>query len=250
MLDRISMISIKNLIKSYAEHGRVVDGISFEVPEGECLVLVGPSGCGKSTTLKMINGLISPDSGSIEVARERLPAPDQNKLRRKIGYVIQQAGLFPHLTVFQNISLVARLGGWSQGKIRERVEELLQMMNLDSGKYVGKYPLELSGGEQQRVGLARALMLDPPILLMDEPFGALDPIRRRQLQTDFLGLQAKMHSKKTILFVTHDMNEALLMGNRIAIMDGGRIIQSGAPDEIQNKPATKFVADFFQQAIP
>lgn len=242
------MISVKNLIKSYPQQGRVVDGLTFEVPEGHCLVLIGSSGCGKSTTLKMINGLITPDQGEIQVLGRALPQCDLHKTRRQIGYVIQQGGLFPHMTVFQNISLLARLDAWEKSEIQRRVIELLQLVNLPES-YWHKYPLELSGGERQRVGVARALMLDPPILLMDEPFGALDPITRRHLQRDFLKLQGALSSKKTILLVTHDMQEAFLLANHIAIMERGKIVQWGTPDEIRQNPATDFVADFLHQVI-
>lgn len=239
------MISVRNLTKSYSAHGAVVDNLSLGVAEGECVVLVGKSGCGKSTTLKMINGLVTPDAGAVTVAGETVGGADLPRLRRRIGYVIQSGGLFPHLTVAGNIALVARLKRWSREKREARVRELLEMVGLEPGRFAQKFPLELSGGEQQRVGVARALMLDPPILLMDEPFGAVDPITRRQLQKDFLALQTHLTRRKTIVFVTHDIREALLLGNRIAVMESGRILQIGTPEEIQANPATDFIKDFF-----
>ncbi|MBI2982276.1 MAG: ATP-binding cassette domain-containing protein [Deltaproteobacteria bacterium] len=239
------MISIKDLTKKYTGSGVVVDHLSFEVSGGECLVLVGKSGCGKSTLLRMINGLIRSDEGEVWIEGTRLVSEGIPIRRRKIGFVVQQGGLFPHLNVFENISLIAKLTGSSKKEREDRVEELLTLVNLDPIRYASKYPRELSGGEQQRVGVARALMLDPPILLMDEPFGALDPITRRQIQKDFLDLQRKI-ARKTILFVTHDMQEAFLMANRIAIMDAGKILQIGTPEEIRQNPASSFVADFFR----
>jgi len=241
------MLSLQEITKVYPGHGRVVDQVSLEVGQGECLVLVGRSGSGKSTILRMVNGLVDPDSGEVRIEGRVWGFDKDPRLRRRIGYVIQQAGLFPHLSVFQNISLLGRLEVWPAEKIHERVFELLDLVNLESGRFAERYPLELSGGEQQRVGLARALFLDPPILLMDEPFGALDPITRRQLQKDFLKLQRRFQTRKTILFVTHDMEEAVLMGNRIAVMDGGKILQVGTPEEIQKNPATDFVDDFFHR---
>ncbi|MBI2082458.1 MAG: ABC transporter ATP-binding protein [Deltaproteobacteria bacterium] len=238
------MISVRDLVKSYGGHGTVVDHLTFDLKEGECLVLVGKSGCGKSTLLKMMNGLIRPDEGEVQINGQQLDFSRIHQIRRGIGYVIQQGGLFPHLNVFENISLVAKIEGWEKFRKEDRVRQLLQMVNLDPEIYTSKYPRELSGGEQQRVGVARALMLDPPILLMDEPFGALDPITRRQIQRDFLGLQKKI-TRKTILFVTHDMQEACLMGNQIAIMDQGKFLQIGAPEEIRNNPQTDFIKDFF-----
>lgn len=242
---KAAMISLRNVSKSYPGHGRVVDRVSFEVEQGECLVLVGTSGCGKSTTLKGVNGLVRPDEGEVLIEGELLDYRRLPQLRRRIGYVIQESGLFPHLTVFDNVSLLARLSGWEGALIGRRVNELLEMVNLRPTLSGGKYPRELSGGEQQRVGVARALMLDPPILLMDEPFGALDPITRRQLQRDFLELQTHLKTKKTIVFVTHDMREALLMANRLAIMDQGRIIQMGTPEEIRGNQSNPFVRDLF-----
>ncbi|MBI2066697.1 MAG: ABC transporter ATP-binding protein [Deltaproteobacteria bacterium] len=241
------MIEVRHLKKSYSGHGVVVEDLSLQIQEGECLVLVGTSGCGKSTLLKMVNGLIRPDEGTVLIRKEPLPYDNLIPVRRQIGYVIQQGGLFPHLTVFQNISLLARLEKWSEGKIQERVRQLLELVGLASGRYESKFPSELSGGEQQRVGVARALMLNPPIVLMDEPFGALDPITRRGIQNDFLKLQGRLTGRKTIVFVTHDMEEAVLMANRIVVMDRGQIVQIGTAGEIQKNPKTDFVADFFSK---
>lgn len=238
------MIRAQNLTKSFPDHGLVVDQVSLEIPAGECLVLVGRSGCGKSTLLKILNGLIQPDDGEAWIGGEKIVG---NPLqRRRVGYVIQQGGLFPHLTVAQNISLPAKISKIPSSQIESRVDGLLKLVNLDPTVYASKYSRELSGGEQQRIGIARALILDPPVLLLDEPFGALDPITRRQLQNDFLKLQKNLGQKKTILFVTHDMQEALLMGNRIAVIDQGKILQIGTPEEIRKNPATDFVADFFR----
>jgi osmoprotectant transport system ATP-binding protein len=238
------MIEIDTVTKRY--DGRaVVDNLSLKVDPGELVVLLGSSGCGKSTTLRMINRLIAIDAGSIRVAGDdvtRLPA---EILRRRIGYAIQSTGLFPHWTVADNIATVPRLLKWPAGRVRERVGELLELFRLDPELYRGKYPHQLSGGEQQRVGVARALAADPELLLMDEPFAAVDPITRDALQSEL----ARIHrtTQKTIVFVTHDIEEALRLATRIAIMNEGRIVQHGAPVDILERPASAFVRDFIGQ---
>jgi osmoprotectant transport system ATP-binding protein len=235
------MIEIDNVTKSYGER-RVVDHLSLSVPGGDFCVLLGSSGCGKSTTLKMINRLVAIDSGAIRVAGEDIMNVQAEALRRGIGYAIQSIGLFPHWTVEDNIATVPRLLKWSPARRRDRVTELLEMLRLAPEAYRGKYPHQLSGGEQQRVGVARALAADPELLLMDEPFGAVDPITRDALQAEL----ARIHraTMKTILFVTHDIEEALRLATRIAVMQDGRIAQLGSPLEILEQPASDFVADF------
>jgi osmoprotectant transport system ATP-binding protein len=235
------MIEIDNVTKCYGDH-RVVDSLSLTVPAGDLCVLLGSSGCGKSTTLKMINRLVAIDAGSIRVAGEDVRNIPAEALRRRIGYAIQSIGLFPHWSVEDNIATVPRLLKWPRARMRDRVTELLQMFRLDPASYRGKYPHQLSGGEQQRVGVARALAADPALLLMDEPFGAVDPITRDALQ----GELARIHraTAKTIVFVTHDIEEALRLATRIAVMQEGRIAQLGSPPEILEHPASDFVADF------
>jgi len=235
------MIEIDKVSKSYGEH-RVVDGLSLTVEAGALCVLLGSSGCGKSTTLRMINRLIPMDSGTIRVGGEDVRRVPPEALRRRIGYAIQSIGLFPHWTVEDNIATVPRLLKWRQARVRDRVAELLELFRLDAETYRGKYPHQLSGGEQQRVGVARALAADPELLLMDEPFAAVDPITRDALQTEL----ARIHraTGKTIVFVTHDIEEALRLATVIAIMDRGRIIQIDAPLEILERPANDFVRDF------
>ena len=212
------------------------------MPEGEICVLVGPSGCGKSTTLRMINRMIEPTSGIIEINGQDVTNTDSDQLRMGIGYVIQQIGLLPHRTIAENIAIVPRLYKWPKDKIKKRVEELIVMMGLDPEKTRDKYPSQLSGGQMQRVGVARAMAVDPPIMLMDEPFGAVDPIARAHLQDEFLRLQKEI--KKTIVFVTHDINEAIKMGDKIAIFDAGRLVQFGTPEEILTHPINNFVENF------
>jgi osmoprotectant transport system ATP-binding protein len=219
-----------------------VDRLSLEVPEGELTVLVGPSGCGKTTTLKMINRIVEPTEGRIEVDGRDIMAVDPHRLRLDIGYVIQQVGLFPHKTIAANIATVPRLLGWDKGRIRERVAELIELMSLDAGM-LERYPPELSGGQRQRVGVARALAADPPVLLMDEPYGAVDPLVRGRLQDQLLDLQRDLH--KTIVFVTHDIDEAIKLGDRIAILNvGGILEQYDTPEAILRDPANDFVASF------
>jgi osmoprotectant transport system ATP-binding protein len=220
-----------------------VDGLSLEVPAGEICVLVGPSGCGKTTAMRMVNRMIDITSGDIVLdgrsVRERQPA----ELRREIGYAIQQIGLFPHLSVAGNIATVPRLLGWPRERIRARVDELLELVSLDPHETRDRYPAQLSGGQRQRVGVARALAVDPPLMLMDEPFGAIDPINRERLQNEFLRLQREI--RKTIVFVTHDIDEAIKMGDRIAIMQkGGKLAQYAPPAELLMYPEGRFVEDF------
>jgi osmoprotectant transport system ATP-binding protein len=235
------MIEIDRVSKSYGER-RVVDGLSLSVEAGSLCVLLGSSGCGKSTTLRMINRLIPVDSGSIRVGGEDVTRVPAEALRRRIGYAIQSIGLFPHWTVEDNIATVPRLLKWPRGRVRDRVTELLELFRLDPELYRGKYPHQLSGGEQQRVGVARALAADPELLLMDEPFAAVDPITRDALQAELGHIHRA--TRKTIVFVTHDIEEALRLATMIAIMDAGRIVQLGAPIEILEHPASDFVRDF------
>ncbi|HZM72514.1 MAG TPA: ABC transporter ATP-binding protein [Candidatus Polarisedimenticolia bacterium] len=225
-----------------ASHAGAVEDLSFEVPAGRICVLVGPSGCGKTTSLKMVNRLIEPTSGRILIDGEDAADRDVIELRRSIGYVIQQVGLFPHQTVGQNVETVPRLLGWDESRRAARVDELLTLVGLEPADR-DRYPAQLSGGERQRVGVARALAADPPLMLMDEPFGAVDPIVRERLQNEFLRLQANL--AKTILFVTHDIDEAIKMGDLVAVMQvGGHLAQFGTPEEILANPASEFVARF------
>ncbi len=240
-------VEFRHVTKRYEAGAKDVPGavndLSFEVPAGRICVLVGPSGCGKTTSLKMVNRLIEPTSGQILIDGADAAGRDPTELRRSIGYVIQQVGLFPHQTIAENVGTVPRLLGWSVGRRRERADELLALVGLDPARYGARYPGQLSGGERQRVGVARALAADPPIMLMDEPFGAVDPIVRERLQNEFLRLQAEL--AKTILFVTHDIDEAIKMGDLVAVMqEGGRLAQFGPPAGILAAPATDFVARF------
>ena len=219
-----------------------VDGVSFEVASGQTCVLLGPSGCGKTTTLRMINRLVAPTSGKIYLEGHDTDTVDPVALRRGIGYVIQQIGLFPNMTVGENIGVVPRLLGWDAARRRQRAEELLALLALPPRQFVDRYPSELSGGQAQRVGVARALAVDPPVLLMDEPFAALDPVNREAIQDEFLRMQQKL--RKTILFVSHDIDEAVKMADRIAIFNAGRLVQFAAPDEMLAHPADDFVAHF------
>jgi osmoprotectant transport system ATP-binding protein len=237
-------IRLERLCKTYAGgHGVAVEDVSMDIPAGEIVIFVGPSGCGKTTTMKMINRLIEPTSGTITIGGRDNKSLDADKLRRTIGYAIQQAGLFPHMTVAQNVGMVPSLLGWSKQRIADRVEEMLELVGLDAGEFHNRYPRRLSGGQQQRVGVARALAADPPVLLMDEPFGAVDPITRGNLQDELMRLQTELH--KTIVFVTHDFDEAVKLGDRIAVL-GPRstILQYDTPDAILAKPANDTVAGF------
>ena len=237
------MITLERVEKRYDDDSVAVAELSFTVPDGELCVLVGPSGCGKTTTLRMINRLIEPTSGRILIDGTDVLQMDPVKLRRGIGYVIQQGGLFPHRRVADNVATVPRLLGWDKSRVDARVQELLELVGLDPGHYGRRFPHELSGGERQRVGVARALGGDPPVLLMDEPFGAVDPVTRQRLQQQFIDLQAEL--KKTIVFVTHDIEEAATLGDRIAVLSkGGVLEQYDTPSEVLGRPATSFVADF------
>ena len=235
-------LEFRNVSKHYGEL-TVVNGLSFKVPAGKICVLVGPSGCGKTTSLKMVNRLVEPTSGEILIGDQDVTAQDPIELRRGIGYVIQQVGLLPHLTVADNVGTVPRLLGWDAARIRERTDELIELVGLDPARYRERYPAQLSGGERQRVGVARALAVDPPLMLMDEPFGAVDPIVRERLQNELLRLQDRL--AKTIVFVTHDIDEAIKMGDLVAVMQvGGVLAQFGPPAEILANPASDFVAQF------
>jgi len=236
------MIKVQNLSKQYGQN-KAVDDISFEVAEGENLILLGTSGCGKTTTLKMINRLIEPTSGKVFINGVDVTRQPAELLRRNIGYVLQNNGLFPHYTVAENIAIVPKLLKWDDKRIAERTRELLGKLHL-SANFLTQYPNQLSGGQQQRIGLARALMADAPVLLMDEPFGALDNITRAKIQDEFKELDELQ--RKTIVMVTHDVQEAFELGNRICIMDKGRMVQTGTPAELLFKPANDFVKDFLQ----
>ncbi|RII19784.1 Choline transport ATP-binding protein OpuBA [Streptomyces sp. YIM 130001] len=237
-------IELENLTKRYpGAADAAVDSVNMEIKAGELVIFVGPSGCGKSTTLKMINRLIEPTGGRIRIGGEDVTDMDSVKLRRKIGYAIQSSGLFPHMTVAQNIALVPKMVGWSKSRIKGRVEEMLDLVGLDPGEFRSRYPRQLSGGQQQRVGVARALAADPPVLLMDEPFGAVDPITRDHLQDELIRLQHELH--KTIVFVTHDFDEAIKLGDRIAVLrEHSHIAQFDTPEAILTNPADDFVSGF------
>ena len=237
------MIEVKNITKKFKQQ-IAVDNISFNVDEGENFVLLGTSGCGKTTTLKMINRLIEPTSGEIFINQKNIQTENAETLRRSIGYALQNTGLFPHYTVAENIAVVPNLFKWNKEKIKSRVEELMSKLHL-SKDYYNVFPNELSGGQQQRVGLARALAADATILLMDEPFGALDPITRTHVRDDFKNLEE--FKKKTIVLVTHDVQEAFELADRICLMDKGKIVQTGTPTELLFKPANDFVRSFFNE---
>jgi len=236
------MIEMEHVSKRFATGGTpAVDDLSLSIPEGITVALVGPSGCGKTTTMRMINRLIEPSDGRIIVNGEDVRSVDPVIFRRHIGYVIQQVGLFSHMTIAQNIGAVPKLLGWPADKIKARNEELITLVGLDPAM-LSRYPRQLSGGQRQRVGVARALAADPPVLLMDEPFGAIDPIARTRLQNEFR--QILRNVRKTVVMVTHDIDEAVRMGDRIAIMRGGKIVQYDTPDEILLRPVNAFVEDF------
>ncbi|CAM5517032.1 betaine/proline/choline family ABC transporter ATP-binding protein [Streptomyces xanthochromogenes] len=236
------MIRFEHVTKRYADGTIAVDDLSFEVAEGELVTLVGPSGCGKTTTMKMVNRLIEPTGGRIFLDGEDISTVDPVQLRRRIGYVIQQVGLFPHKTVLENTATVPHLLGVKKSVAQQRAAELLDLVGLDPKTYGSRYPEQLSGGQRQRVGVARALAADPPVLLMDEPFGAVDPVVRERLQNEFLRLQSQV--RKTVLFVTHDIEEAVRLGDRIAVYGQGAIEQFDAPAAVLGAPATDYVADF------
>jgi osmoprotectant transport system ATP-binding protein len=237
-------IELKNLTKHYPGSAEpAVDNVTMEIPAGEIVMFVGPSGCGKTTTMRMINRLVEPTGGEILLDGQDVRKLNGNELRRHIGYVIQQIGLFPHMTIADNIALVPRMLKWPSRQVKDRVEEMLDLVGLEAGQYAKRYPRQLSGGQQQRVGVARALAADPPVMLMDEPFGATDPITREHLQNEFLRLQQRI--RKTIVFVTHDFDEAVKLGDRIAVLrNQSRIAQYDTPAEILRAPADDFVAGF------
>jgi len=243
------MITLENLTKSFTQKNgtafNAVDNVSLHVPAGEMCVLLGPSGCGKTTTLKMINRLIPASSGKILINGEDTSGQDTVTLRRNIGYVIQQIGLFPNMTIEENITVVPRMLGWDKKRCHERATELMSMVALDPHKFLHRYPREMSGGQQQRIGVIRALAADPPVLLMDEPFGAVDPINREVIQNEFLEMQRQL--KKTVMLVSHDIDEALKLGDRIAVFGQGKIVQCASPDELLAKPANEFVGSFVGQ---
>jgi osmoprotectant transport system ATP-binding protein len=236
-------LEFRDVVKRYpGSRENAVDRLSLTVPAGEICVLVGPSGCGKTTAMRMVNRMIDITEGDILLGGRSVREQDPVKLRREIGYVIQQIGLFPHQTIGDNIATVPRLLGWSKERVRARVDELLDLVSLEE-EMRDRYPSQLSGGQRQRVGVARALAADPPLMLMDEPFGAIDPINRARLQDEFLRLQAEV--RKTVVFVTHDIDEAIKLGDRVAIMrQGGKLAQYGPPQEILSRPADEFVAEF------
>lgn len=241
------MITLEQVSKSYDGVSRIINNLSFEVLEGEILMLLGSSGCGKSTILKMINRLIDPTEGRIYLDGKDIQQQDPIELRRSIGYVFQGIGLFPHLSIRENISMVPRLIGWPEDRINNRYRELLGLVQLSPEIHADRFPDELSGGQQQRVAVARALAADPAYLLMDEPFGALDAITRDSLQQEFLELKQRLN--KTIIFVTHDIVEAVTLGDRIAILHEGQLEQIGTSEEILENPATDFVRELFAKSV-
>jgi glycine betaine/L-proline transport ATP binding subunit len=235
------LLTLENVSKTYRGGKKAVNNVNLKIAKGEFICFIGPSGCGKTTTMKMINRLIEPSAGKIFIDGENIMDQDPVELRRKIGYVIQQIGLFPHMTIQQNISLVPKLLKWPEQQRKERARELLKLVDMGP-EYLDRYPHELSGGQQQRIGVLRALAAEPPLILMDEPFGALDPITRDSLQEEFKKLQKTLH--KTIVFVTHDMDEAIKLADRIVILKAGEIVQVGTPDDILRNPADEFVEEF------
>lgn len=239
------MIQFKGIHKQYPDGYQALKNINLELKEGEITVLIGPSGCGKTTTMKLINRLINPSSGSILIHGKDISTLDPVKLRRKIGYVIQNIGLFPHMSIAKNVGVVPRLQKWEKSKIEERVDELLRLVGLDPEVYRNRYPSELSGGQQQRIGVIRAMAANPDIILMDEPYSALDPISREQLQDELIRLQQEL--RKTIVFVTHDMDEAIKIADTIVLMKDGEVVQTGHPEQILRRPANDFVRSFIGQ---
>ncbi len=243
------MIELEKLTKTFTQKDgqavRAVDSVSLSVAEGEICVLLGPSGCGKTTTLKMINRLIEPTSGRVLINGEDTSGLNEVDLRRHIGYVIQQIGLFPNMTIEENITVVPRLLGWDKKRCAGRAQELMSMVALDPKQYLKRYPRELSGGQQQRVGVIRALAADPPVLLMDEPFGAIDPINREAIQNEFFQMQRQL--KKTVIMVSHDIDEAIKLGDRIAVFRRSQLVQYDHPDTLLARPRDEFVAQFVGQ---
>ncbi|WP_445613442.1 ABC transporter ATP-binding protein [Geobacillus sp. YF-1] len=236
------MIRFENVTKQYEDGFVALKTINLEIHKGELVALIGPSGCGKTTTMRMINRLIEPTSGTVYIDGQDISTLDPVELRRNIGYVIQQIGLFPHMTIAENIALVPKLKKWGKSAYEKRVDELLDLVGLDPATFKHRYPSELSGGQQQRVGVVRALAAEPDIILMDEPFSALDPISREQLQDDIVRLQEEI--RKTIVFVTHDMDEAIKIADRIALMKDGEVVQFATPDQMLRRPANSFVREF------
>jgi osmoprotectant transport system ATP-binding protein len=243
-----AVIEFRDVRKSFAPGRAVLDDLSFAVAEGETLALVGPSGCGKTTALKLVNRLLDHDSGDVLVFGGDVRREDPIALRRRLGYVIQEAGLFPHWTVRENVEAVPRLLGWRKEAARSRSDELLELVSLPAAEFAARRPRQLSGGQRQRVGVARALAADPPVLLMDEPFGALDPIARRAMQREFLDWKRRLG--KAVLLVTHDLREAFRLADRIAILDRGRARQIGTRREILESPADDFVSEFVSDELP
>jgi osmoprotectant transport system ATP-binding protein len=244
----LSMIELDNVSKVYPDGHVAVREATLRVADGTTLALLGPSGCGKTTTLKLINRLLDPSSGRVLIDGQPNSTLDPIDLRRRIGYVVQDAGLFPHLTAQANVEIVPRLLGWPAERRSARARELFGLVGLDVDALGARFPAQLSGGQRQRVGFARALAADPAIVLMDEPFGALDPITRRRLQDEFLGLKAQL--RKTVVLVTHDVDEAVRLADQIAVMNAARIVQVGTPAEVRAAPASAFVAEFFDAAGP
>ena len=244
--EEISVIFLKDVVKSYGHGRRAVDGVSLSLDKGEIGCLIGRSGCGKTSVLKMINRLVEPCSGLIQVANQSSHSCSAVSWRRKMGYVVQKSGLLPHMTVSQNMSLLAKIMKQDQSEMEKRVIQLLGMVDLDYEEFAFRYPSQLSGGQQQRVGIARALMLDPDVLLMDEPFGALDPISRKSLHQHIIDLNN--HLNKTILIVTHDLQEAFFLSNKVMLMHNGKIVQTGTKDDFLKRPANQFVKDFVGMA--
>ncbi|MEX2046140.1 MAG: ABC transporter ATP-binding protein [Chloroflexota bacterium] len=234
-------VEFRDVSKHYAGQ-LAVDRLSFTVPAGRICVLVGPSGSGKTTSLKMVNRLIEPSGGAILIDGQDVLREEPTALRRRIGYVIQQVGLFPHQTIAENVGTVPGLLGWPKDRIAARTEQLLALVGLEPSRFARRYPAQLSGGERQRVGVARALAAEPPVMLMDEPFGSVDPIVRERLQNEFLRIQRDQGT--TVLFVTHDIDEAIALGDRVAVMRGGRLVQYAPPGELLAHPANDFVAEF------
>lgn len=239
-------VSWREVVKQYPDGQRALDGVSLDVARGELLAILGTSGSGKTTLLKMVNRLTDPTSGDVVVRGIPTSRWDPIELRRSIGYVIQEVGLLPHLSVLANVAIVPRLKGTLKGERERRATELLEMVGLEASRYARRMPRELSGGQRQRVGVARALAADPDLILMDEPFGALDPVSRRDLQDEFRGLQRRLGT--TVVLVTHDVREACRMADRLALMDVGRLVQWGTPADFLERPANDFVRSFFADA--
>ncbi len=241
------MIKFTNVTKRFGADVTAVSSVSFDLAKGRTLALIGPSGCGKTTMLKMLNRLEEPTSGEISILGLNILDQDPVQVRRQIGYVIQRGGLFPHWTVQRNISMVPKLVGWESARTNGRVTELLELMGLDPEEYRTRYPAELSGGQQQRVGIARALAADPPVILFDEPFSALDPITRNQMQREFLRLKEVV--QKTMVFVTHDIQEALLLGDEVLLLKAGEVQQYGTPEQLRSRPENAFVKEFLEAEL-